>query len=215
MSNAGRIIRTVLILGAVCLVGAIGAFSAFSSQTDNPGDVVAAGTVVLADNDAGASLYAISNAKPGSSQTSCIRVALQRLAGRRRASLHAERDRSARPLRQPQNRDGSAGLAKLPELHGVHPRCGWSDLDGALLSFPASYASGVVDYPGSCSKWAKEDSVVYRVTASVWPADRLGPGRYHREPHDPVGGAKPVILMKADLGKLVAAAAGWASACWP
>ena len=35
VSNAGRIIRTALILGAVCLVGAIGAFSAFSSQTES------------------------------------------------------------------------------------------------------------------------------------------------------------------------------------
>ena len=50
---------------------------------------------------------------------------------------------------------------------GLPPSAGGAIYDGALSSFPASYAGGVVDYPGSSSKWTKEDSVVYRVTASV------------------------------------------------
>jgi hypothetical protein len=167
VGNAGKIIRTALILGAVCLVGAIGAFSAFSSQTDNPGDVVAAGTVVLADNDAGASLYAISNAKPGSGQTSCIRVVY---SGSLDADVRLYTPSTIGALGPYVNlkiEPGTQASPSFPSCTGFTPDAGGTIYDGALSSFPTSYAGGVVDYPGSSTKWTKEDSVVYRVTASV------------------------------------------------
>jgi hypothetical protein len=167
VENTGRIIRTALILGAVCLVGAIGAFSAFSSQTDNAGNVVSSGTVVLADNDAGASLYGITNAKPGSSQASCIRVVY---TGSLDADVHLYTPSTIGPLGPYVNLKIEAGTQSspsFPSCSGFTPDAGGAIYDGALSSFPTSYAGGVVDYPGSGSKWAKEDAVVYRVTASV------------------------------------------------
>jgi hypothetical protein len=167
VENTGRIIRTALILGVVCLVGAIGAFSAFSSQTDNPGNVVSAGTVVLTDNDAGASLYGISNAKPGSSQTSCIRVVY---TGSLDADVHLYTPSAIGALGPYVNlkiEPGAQASPSFPSCTGFTPDAGGAIYDGPLSSFPTSYAGGVVDYPGSGSKWAKEDAVVYRVTASV------------------------------------------------
>ena len=61
-------------LGIVACIAGAGVFSAFSSQTDNPGNIVTAGTVTLEDNDGGTALYAITAAKPGDSETSCIKV---------------------------------------------------------------------------------------------------------------------------------------------
>jgi len=43
----------------------VGAFSAFSSTTANSGNSFASGTVVLADNDANAAMYQLTNQKPG------------------------------------------------------------------------------------------------------------------------------------------------------
>ena len=166
MGNASRIIRTALILGAVALVGAIGAFSAFSSQTDNAGNVVATGTVVLADNDAGGSLYGISNAKPGSSQASCIRVVY---TGSLDADVHLYTPSTIGALGPYVNlkiEPGTQASPSFPSCTGFTPE-GSPIYNGALSSFPTSYEGGVVDYPGSGSKWSKEDSVVYRVTASV------------------------------------------------
>lgn len=63
-----------MVLGVVACIAGAGGFSAFSSQTDNPGNSVTSGTVVLSDNDGGSALYALTNAKPGDSQSSCIKV---------------------------------------------------------------------------------------------------------------------------------------------
>ena len=74
MSNRTKILRTLVVLGVLACIAGAGVFSAFSSQTDNPGNVVTAGTVTLSDNDAGSALYALTAAKPGDSQTSCVKV---------------------------------------------------------------------------------------------------------------------------------------------
>ena len=74
MSNRTKILRTLVVLGVLACIAGAGVFSAFSSQTDNPGSVVTAGSVTLSDNDAGSALYALTAAKPGDSQTSCINV---------------------------------------------------------------------------------------------------------------------------------------------
>ena len=74
MSNRSKVLRTVLVLGIVACIAGAGVFSAFSSQTDNPGNIVTAGTVALEDNDGGRALYAMTAAKPGEAKTSCIKV---------------------------------------------------------------------------------------------------------------------------------------------
>ena len=59
------------------MVGAVataGAFSAFSSQTDNPNNTITAGTVEVEDNDAGGALYSIAAAKPLDPKQNCIEV---------------------------------------------------------------------------------------------------------------------------------------------
>ena len=43
---------------------------------------------------------------------------------------------------------------------------------GTLAAFASknSYANGVVDYPGSATKWVNNDSVVYQITATLQSA---------------------------------------------
>src|SRR5205085_6492325 len=74
MSNRSKVLRTLLVLGIVACIAGAGVFSAFSSQTDNPGNIVTAGTVKLEDNDGGQALYSLTAAKPGDTKTSCIKV---------------------------------------------------------------------------------------------------------------------------------------------
>jgi len=167
MGSLSKVIRTVSLLAAVCLVGAIGAFSAFSSQTGNAGNVVNTGTVVLADNDAGASLYGISNAKPGSSQTSCIRVVY---TGSLDADVRLSTSSSIDTLGPYVNlkiEPGTQSTPSFPSCTGFTPDEGGAIFDSPLSTLPTNYAGGVPDYPGSGSKWTNNDAVVYRVTASV------------------------------------------------
>lgn len=167
MGSASKIIRTVFILGTICLVGAIGAFSAFSSQTDNAGNAISTGTVVLADNDAGASLYGMTNAKPGGSETSCIRVVytgsldadVRLYTPSTIGALGPHVDLKIEP--------GTQSSPSFPDCTGFTPDAGGAIFDNPLAGFPAGYAGGVPDYPGSGSKWTNGDAVVYRITASV------------------------------------------------
>lgn len=167
MGNASRIIRTALILGMVCLVGAIGAYSAFSSQTESTGNVIEAGTVVLADNDAGASLYGISNASPGDSHSSCIRVVYTGSldAGVRLYTPSAIG--ALGPHVELEIEPGTQASPSFPSCAGFTPDAGGPIFSDALSNFPTSYASGVADNPGGGSKWTNGDAVVYRVTVSV------------------------------------------------
>src|ERR1700761_3503273 len=74
MSNRSKVLRTLLVLGLVACVAGAGVFSAFSSQTENSGNVITAGTVTLEDKDGGHALYTVTNAKPGEAKATCIKV---------------------------------------------------------------------------------------------------------------------------------------------
>ncbi|MDX6665022.1 MAG: hypothetical protein QOG68_1228 [Solirubrobacteraceae bacterium] len=69
-----KLAATGIALVATTLVWSGGTFSAFNKTSSMPGNSVQAGTVVLADNDAGTGLLTIAAAKPGDSSTGCINV---------------------------------------------------------------------------------------------------------------------------------------------
>jgi predicted ribosomally synthesized peptide with SipW-like signal peptide len=171
MSNRTKILRTLLVLGIVACIAGAGVFSAFSSQTDNPGNVVTAGTVSLADNDAGAALYAISAAKPGDSKTSCIKVSysgsLNSTVKIYTPSTIGELGPSVTLKIEP----GTQATSTFPNCEEFTPDAGGVLFEGTLAAFAAehnSFANGVVDNPGtSATKWVTNDAVVYRVTATL------------------------------------------------
>jgi hypothetical protein len=75
MTRTKTVLRALLGVGAAGAIAAFGTFSAFSSTTDNPGNQIATGSVVITDNDLGVSkLIDISGAKPGVDYDRCIRV---------------------------------------------------------------------------------------------------------------------------------------------
>lgn len=171
MSNRTKILRTLLVLGIVACIAGAGVFSAFSSQTDNPGNSVTAGTVVLADNDSGSALYSITAAKPGDSQTSCIKVTY---SGSLNATVKVYTPSTIGELGPSVSlkiEPGTQASPTFPSCTGFTPDSGGALFEGTLSAFAAehnSYANGVVDNPGtSATKWVTNDAVVYRVTATL------------------------------------------------
>jgi predicted ribosomally synthesized peptide with SipW-like signal peptide len=171
MSNRTKILRTLAVLGVLACLAAGGVFSAFSSQTDNPGNVVTAGTVTLSDNDAGSALYGIANAKPGDSQTSCVKVTY---TGSLDASVRLYTPSTIGALGPSVNlkiEPGSQPTPSFPSCSGFVADSGGALFEGTLAEFAAahnSYATGVADNPGpSATKWVTNDAVVYRVTATL------------------------------------------------
>ncbi|HEX5714206.1 MAG TPA: hypothetical protein VFX85_12915 [Solirubrobacterales bacterium] len=171
MRNRTKILRTLVVLGVLACIAGAGVFSAFSSQTDNPGNVVTAGSVTLTDNDAGSALYALTAAKPGDSQASCIKVTY---TGSLNANVRIYTPSTIGELGPNVTlkiEPGTQASPSFPSCTGFTPDSGGALFEGTLASFAAtnnSYATGIVDFPGTAAtKWVTNDAVVYRVTATL------------------------------------------------
>jgi predicted ribosomally synthesized peptide with SipW-like signal peptide len=172
MTNSTKILRTLLLLGIVACIAGAGVFSAFSSQTDNPGNVVTAGTVTLEDNGGGTALYAMTAAKPGESSTpACIKVTYK---GSLPATVKLYTPSTIGEL-GPQVtlkiEPGTQASPSFPSCTAFTPDAGGPLFEGTLAAFASehgSYANGVADFPGtSATKWETNNAVVYRVTATL------------------------------------------------
>jgi len=165
-----KVLLTALCVGALGSLAAMGVFGAFSSTTTNAGNTITAGTVAIADNDAGAAMYSITNAKPGESVSKCIKVTY---TGSLDADVRIYTTSTIGALGQYVDltiTPGSQATPTFPSCTGFTPDSGGALYTGTLASFATaknSYANGVVDYPGTGTKWAANESVVYQVTATL------------------------------------------------
>jgi hypothetical protein len=170
MRTSTKVLLTALCVGALGSLAAMGVFGAFSSTTTNAGNTITAGTVAIADNDAGAAMYSIAGAKPGESVSKCIKVTytgsldadVRIYTGSTIGSLGQYVDLTITP--------GTQTTSTFPSCTGFTADPGGAIYTGTLQNFGStknSYANGVVDYPGSGTKWATNESVVYQVTAAL------------------------------------------------
>ena len=168
MGTSRRVLLTLLIVGLLGGVAAVGTLSAFSSTTTNTDNSFAAGTVTLTDNDSGGVLYSVSNQKPGVNTVRCIELTYS-------GSLDADGK-----LYTPSTVNGAAQYINLTIEKGTSdtstfPNCGTftsqgTIFNGTLASFAAtrnSYANGILAFPGLQTAWAQNDTLVYRFTLSV------------------------------------------------
>jgi hypothetical protein len=171
MRTSTKVLLTALCVGALGSLAAMGVFGAFSATTTNAGNTITAGTVTIADNDAGAAMYSIANAKPGESVSRCIKVTY---TGSVDADVHIYTTSTIGSLGQYVDltvTPGTQTTSTFPSCTGFTPDSGGAIYTGTLQNFGSakgSYANGVVDNPGtSATKWVASDSVVYQVTATL------------------------------------------------
>lgn len=170
MKTSSKVLLTALCVGALGSLAAMGVFGAFSATTTNAGNTITAGTVAIADNDAGAAMYSISNAKPGESVSKCIKVTY---TGSLDADVHIYTTSTIGALGQYVDltiTPGTQTTPTFPSCTGFTPDSGGALYTGTLANFATtknSYANGVVDFPGTGTKWATNESVIYQVTAAL------------------------------------------------
>jgi hypothetical protein len=170
MKTTTKVLLTALCVGALGSLAAMGVFGAFSSTTTNAGNTITAGTVSIADNDAGAAMYSLTNAKPGESVSKCIKVTY---TGSLEADVHLYTTSAIGSLGQYVEltiTPGTQTSPSFPSCTAFTPDSGGAIYSGTLQNFGAtknSYATGVVDYPGAGTKWAANESVVYQFTATL------------------------------------------------
>ena len=169
MSNTKSLLRSLLAIGAAGAIAAFGTFSAFSSTTENPGKNIDSGTVALSDNDAGAALYDVSAAKAGDTVERCITVTY---SGDLAADVKLYLPDAVGALAPYVNVKVTPGTDASPSFGDC---TGFvadaADLfDDDLAAFRAAHsgwANGLVDNPGSDTKWDAGDTVTYRVRLAV------------------------------------------------
>jgi len=165
-----KVLLSALCVGALGSLAAMGVFGAFSATTTNAGNSIAAGTVAIADNDAGAAMYSIANAKPGESVSKCIKVTY---TGSIDADVRIYTTSTIGSLGQYVDltiTPGTQTTPSFPSCTGFTADSGGALYTGTLQNFGStknSYATGVADYPGSGTKWAANEAVVYQVTATL------------------------------------------------
>lgn len=171
MNIRTKVLLTVLCVGALGSLAAMGVFGAFSATTTNAGNTITAGTVTIGDNDAGAAMYSVTNAKPGESVTKCIKVTY---TGNLDADVKIFTNSSIGSLGQYVDltiTPGTQSSSTFPSCTGFTPDSGGALYTGTLANFGTtknSYANGVSDYPGtSATKWVANDAVVYQITATL------------------------------------------------
>lgn len=171
MSNRSKVLRTLLLLGIVACIAGAGVFSAFSSQTENSGNVITTGTVALEDNDGNSALYSLATAKPGEAKTSCIKVTYK---GSLPATVKLFTPSTIGELGPYVNLKVEAGTqttSTFPSCEGFTPASsGATVYEGTLSAFAtehSSYTTGITTNPASATKWETNNSVVYRFTVTL------------------------------------------------
>jgi hypothetical protein len=165
MNTIRKVLISVLVTGAVGGAAAFGAFSAFSSTTSNPGNSFQAGSVTLADNDAGTALYDVTGKKPGQYAERCIKVTY---SGSLPANVRLYRSTFS----------GGTGLDAYIDLSitkGTGDAGDCSDFSGSTSVFSgvlntvgSDFTGGVaLTNAGGSAAWAQDDAVTYKVRATL------------------------------------------------
>jgi predicted ribosomally synthesized peptide with SipW-like signal peptide len=169
MTRARKLALSAVVLAAAVAAIGIGTYSAFSATTTNSGNSIAAGTVVLGDNDSNAAMYTVTNQKPGDTFQQCIKVDYTGSLSSTVKLYTTSTIGALGPYIDLQIRTGS-GSPTFPGCTGFTPDA--ADLySGTLANFGSTYtswANGLLDAgPGAASSWVNGNSVVYRFTLTL------------------------------------------------
>jgi hypothetical protein len=170
VSKKEKLLLSLLVVGVTAGLAAFGVFSAFSSQTSNPGNNFTAGTVNVSDNDGNVAAYNVSGGKPGSTQSECVRVVY---TGSLDADMHLYTPETIGSLGPYVNLTITPGSQTTPNPNcsGFTPDSAGAVYNGTLSAWATAhhdYASGLSLLPGaSATKWASNDAVVYKIQATL------------------------------------------------
>jgi predicted ribosomally synthesized peptide with SipW-like signal peptide len=171
MSNRSKVLRTLLLLGIVACIAGAGVFSAFSSSTENPGNVITTGTVTIEDNDSGVALYSMTAAKPAESKTSCIKVTYKGTLPSTVKLFTVSTIGALGPYVNLRVEAGTQATSTFPSCTEFTPASsGATVYEGTLAAFATehnTFATGITTNPASATKWETNNSVVYRFTATL------------------------------------------------
>jgi Camelysin metallo-endopeptidase len=173
-SRGRKLALTMLVLGLVSAAASYGVYSSFTATTGNASNSFAAGSVAISDNDSSTAMLALTNAKPGDSDTSCIKITYTgsldagvRLYGSISGSLASyltltvTRGTDSSPSFDSCTNFTADGTNYLGLGNGVI-------YQGSLASYPANYAAGIVDPKTATPEtWTTNEAHSYKFTITL------------------------------------------------
>jgi Rieske Fe-S protein len=169
-----KLLLSALVVGVVGAIAGAGSYSAFTSTTTNSGNSLAAGTVVIDDNDSGTAMLALTTAKPGDTDTSCIRIrstgtlaSSVRLYGTITGSLG-----TYLTLTVTRGTDSSPSFDSCTNFTADATNYNGDGAGviytGTLAAFPASYAAAIVDPKAATPEsWTTNEVHSYKFAITV------------------------------------------------
>ncbi len=171
MSKLQKMLGTLLVIGFTGSLAGFGVFAAFSSETSNTGNTFAAGTVAIGDNDGGSSsLYNLSNQKPGTTTSNCIKVTY---GGSLDSEVRLFTPSAATAMNANVNvviTAGTQATSTFPSCAGFTATSGVPVYTGTLAGFQAShnaYSNGFEANPANAEDWSSGEALVYKFDLSV------------------------------------------------
>ncbi|HEX8074740.1 MAG TPA: hypothetical protein VF545_07140 [Thermoleophilaceae bacterium] len=177
MTKARKLLLTMLVVGIAGSALSFGVFSAFSDTTSNTGNQFTAGSVIVDDNDLDVAMFNnVTGGKPGSANKveRCIKVSYSGTLdsdvklyttdaslGTLAPYVDVTIEKGSFPGAPPANFGCTGYQADSP---------GGTIYTGTLSNFRSTYnswGSGLASSPGSATKWAQNNSVVYRFSYTV------------------------------------------------
>jgi hypothetical protein len=173
--RARRVLVSLIVVALAGVAVAAATYSSFSLTTANPSNSFAAGTVNIADNDAGATL-SLPTMAPGTSGSGCIRVTFNgslasrvRLYGSTTGTLATYLN-----LVITRGTDSSPTFlsctgfsADSTNYVGAGAGVVYSGTLASFASTYTNYANGLADVPGSPVTWNAADAHSYKFTVSL------------------------------------------------
>jgi hypothetical protein len=166
MSKSNKLLASALVVGVLGSLVALGVFGLFSATTQNAGNEISSGTVLISDNDAGSAQFNITDAKPGESWTRCIKVTYN---GSLPADVHLYMTGGGGPLEPYLHLTLSQGT----QATSTFPSCTGFTADGtngtgvlydgpsaALLG--SNYETGLPVVPFGQEAWSSGNSLVFK-----------------------------------------------------
>ena len=174
-----RIFLTVAVLALMAGVAVFTTSAAFTATSNNPGNLIEAGTVSIGDSDAGTGkLYNALAQRPGAGNgptAACIRVTY---SGSLASSVRFYRSAVTNGDRfhLTVERGGTTLTAPGSDMNCSGFTAASTAFDNTLDQFPTSYAGPGVDGKAGGAAWSSGQSVDYRFT--IYPVDDSTPNAH-------------------------------------
>ena len=168
---ARKLLSTVAVVAIFGAVAGSSTSAAFTGTTTNSGNSFAAGSVTIGDNDAGQTLYSLSDQRPGVTTSRCIKVTY---SGSLASTVKLYTPSTLAPGARYVNltiTPGTQAGSVFPDCTGFSALPGGAAFNGTLEGFAAAhntFANGLAltSQTGTAS-WTSGDAVVYKLDVSI------------------------------------------------